>query len=109
VSTGADQHPRRQHKPWGGVASPSLASILVVTAPGEELSSLFPVAQMEIEGDRAEQAGLQCANWAHDKFLTHLGVPPRGHRHYIHKNISFTLQTGPEEGSEREVSHDFTD
>lgn len=77
------------HEPWGGVASPvflgtaSLASTLVVTAPGEELSSLFPVAETEIEGGRAEQAQLQCANWAHNKFLTHLGVPPPGQRHHI--------------------------
>ena len=64
----------------------SLASILVVTAPGEELSSLFPVAQMEIGGGRTEQAWLQCANWAHNKFLTHLGVPPpRPQALHIHK------------------------
>lgn len=114
VSTGSDRHPRRWHKPWGAVASPvfldadNLASILVVTAPGEKLSSLFPVAQMEIEGDRAEQAWLQCANWVHNKFLAHLGVPPPGHRHYIYINISFLLETCPKERSEREASHDFT-
>lgn len=115
ICMGADQHPRRWHEPWGGVASPvfldtaSLASILVVTAAGEELYSLFLVAWMEIEGGRTEQAWLQCANWAHNKLLTHLGVPPPGHRHYIYINISFILETHPKEGSEREASHDFTD
>lgn len=105
VSPGSDQHPRRWHEPWGEVAFPvflnaaNLASILVLTAPREKLSSLFPVAQMEIEGGRAEQAWLQCANWAHNKFLTHLGVPPPGHRHYMCINISFILETCPEEGS----------
>lgn len=55
VSMDADQHPREWHKPWRGEAFPlllhaaSLDFILLVTAPGEEISPLFPVAQMEIE------------------------------------------------------------
>lgn len=92
VSMDADQHPREWHKPWGGEAFPlfphaaGLDSILLVTAAGEELSPLFPAAQMEIEDGRTEQARLQCAKQAHGKFLTHLGVPPPGHRHYTHKH-----------------------
>lgn len=97
VSMDADQPPREWHKPWGGEAFPlfphaaSLDSILLVTAAGEELSPLFPAAQMEIEDGRTEQAWLQCAKQAHGKFLTHLGVPPPGHRHYTHK---YQLHTG---------------
>lgn len=69
--------PREWHKPWGGEALPlflraaSLDSIFLVTAPGEELSSLSPEAQMEIEEGRTEQAWLQCAKQAHREFLTH--------------------------------------
>lgn len=64
VSTGADWHRMRWHKPWGGEASPafldtaSLASVFVVTAPGEELYSLFPAAQTEIESVRTKQTSL---------------------------------------------------
>lgn len=76
VSVDADQLPREWLKPWEGEAFPlflhaaSLDSTLLVTAPGEELSSFFPEAEMEIEDGRTEQA--------HGKFLTHSrGVSPR--------------------------------
>lgn len=66
VSMDADQHPREQHKPWGGEAfllllhAASPDSILLVTAPGEEISPLFPEAQMEIE-DRAGRSRHGCS------------------------------------------------
>lgn len=107
TSLGEGRHPG--HRMCAFLDTASLASIFVVTAPGEELYSLFPEAQMETEGVRTEQAPLRCANWAHNEFLTHLGVPPPGHRHHIYVHMGFILETSPKEGSEREASLDFTD